>query len=78
METIDEQIIVGAIFRNNTVKPRWFIWNDRKYQIKEVTFNWKSRIGSDTISHFSVSDGKNLYEISLSQKYLSWKLEKVA
>jgi len=78
MEMIDERIAVGAVFQDNVVKPRWFIWNNRKYEVKEITFRWKNRVGADVFSYFSVSDGNNLYQLSLSQKHLLWTLEKVA
>lgn len=78
MEMIDERIAVGAVFQDNVVKPKWFIWNNRKYEVKAITFRWKNRIGADVVSYFSVSDGNNLYQISLSQKHLLWTLEKVA
>ena len=74
---INEKIKVGAVFENQLVKPRWFIWQNKKYQVKEITFTWKGKEGEAALLHFSVTDGANLYELCLNQKTLGWVLIKV-
>jgi len=75
--TIDEPITVGAVFRGTLVKLRWFIWKDRRYVVKETTFSWRSRQGEAVMAHFSVTDGSTLFELSLNQRTLAWRLEKI-
>ncbi len=76
--TIDERIDVGAVFKKNLVKPKWFVWKSRKYDIKEVTYTWQDASGEARMVHFAVSDGATLFEISLNLSSLEWRLEKSA
>ena len=73
----NEPIQVGAVFRGNRLKPLWFIWNGRRYKIKEVTYTWNDRNGEEKLYHFSVSDGKTLYEICFNDNNLTWHLIRV-
>ena len=57
------------------IKPIRFKWSGRLLEIKEITYFWKSKEGQSTIYHFSVSDGKTLYELSFDTTSLIWKLE---
>ncbi len=76
-EHVDEPVQVGVVFRNNVVSPKWFVWNNRKYPVKEVTYIWHIRRGEAPLLYFSVTDGTNLYELSFNQKTLQWYLSKV-
>jgi hypothetical protein len=75
---IEEKISVGAIFGSATggkLKPLWFFWNKRKYQIKEVTYGWMTKEGKATVYHFSVKDeNDNLFEITYNNESLVWKV----
>lgn len=73
---INEKIKVGAVFGNNEVKPKWFIWKNNRYEIKETTYTWKTSQGEMPLLHFSVTDGSTLFELVLNQKTLNWILEK--
>ena len=75
---INEPVDVGAVFSGNRIRPKWFIWNSRKYQIKEITYTWRDKKGQARIIHFSVTDGATLFELSLNQNSLSWCLEQVS
>jgi hypothetical protein len=71
---IDDPIKVGAVFSRGGVKPVWFTWNKREIRIREVTLTWKTREGSAGILHFSVTDGRGLYEICYNAESLDWRL----
>ena len=73
---INESIDVGAVFGKNKVKPKWFIWNGRKHEIKEVTYMWHDKQGETEFLYFALTDGKTVFEVSLNQKDLSWQLLK--
>ena len=73
---IDEPIDVGAVFSKNKIKPKWFVWNNRKYEVKETTYIWHDNQGEAKFIHFAVTDGATLFELSLNQKTLAWRLEK--
>lgn len=71
-------IEVGALFRGGRILPCMFVWQKRRYKIKEITCFWKEKNGTDELYHFSVTDGINLYYIALNARYMSWRLLKVA
>lgn len=74
---INEPILVGVIFSSGRIIPRFFIWNKRKYQIEEVTYFWRSKIGSFPIFHFAVTSYDSVYEISYNPNTSKWLIEKV-
>ena len=75
---INEKIRVGVVFDNDSIKPKWFIWNNNKYDIKKTTYTWQSKRGEMPLLHFSVTDGASLFELTLNQKTFSWMLEKIS
>ncbi|MBI5361120.1 MAG: hypothetical protein HZA48_11130 [Planctomycetes bacterium] len=75
---INEKIKAGVVFEGAFIKPKWFLWNNRKYNVKEILFQWKSAEGAAVIIHFSVSDGTSMYELTFNQKTLDWILDKTA
>ena len=73
----EEPIEVGAIFRAGKIIPKWFTWKDRKYQVKEITFEWKDKRGDDSLHCFSLNDGANIYQVYFNNKLLHWRLVKI-
>ena len=71
---IQEPIKVGAVFTNGLVKPAWFIWNDRRYEVHEVTMRWQTREGTASVLHLGVTDGASLFELAFNQQTLHWCL----
>ena len=74
---INQKIKVGAVFEGSLIKPKWFIWVNKKFEVKKVAMRWKSIQGAAVILHFSVTDEKTLYQLSLNQKTMEWTLEKI-
>ncbi|OGS39401.1 MAG: hypothetical protein A2551_00590 [Elusimicrobia bacterium RIFOXYD2_FULL_34_30] len=74
---VNQKVKIGAVFEGLNIKPKWFFWINKKFEVKNITYQWKSKIGDATIIHFSVSDGTNLYELSFNQKTLEWRLENI-
>ncbi len=73
---IKEIVKVVAVF-DKGMRPAKFKWNGRVYSIKEVTYEWKSMQGMAQVSHFSVTDGASLYELSYNPSTMAWTLEGV-
>jgi hypothetical protein len=76
---IGESIKVGVVFGVNCIggkkiKPVWFIWKERQYRIKEVTYTWTNKEGSASVHYFSVTDDQNLYEIAYNTETMVWRL----
>lgn len=61
----------------NSIRPVWFDWRRRKYEVREVTYSWRERQGEATILHFAVSDGANLFELAYNAAGLTWALAAV-
>lgn len=75
---IQDTISVVALFGlPYKLKPIRFKWSERTFEVREVTYSWKTREGQVDIYHFSVTDGKSLYELSFNTSSLVWKLERV-
>ena len=76
---IGEPIKVGVVFGANCIgekkiKPVWFIWKEKQYHIKEVTYTWTNKEGNSSVHYFSVTDGQNLYEIAYNTETMVWML----
>ncbi len=73
---IDKIIQVGAVFKGGNILPRWFNYENKRYDIKEVNYQWEDFDGMEKLMFFAVSDGTNSYEIAFNLKRLIWKLNK--
>ena len=76
-ESIKGRIEVLTWFKGGKIYPRVFIWNNKAYKIKQITYNWQERQGQETLSCFSVNTGLDLYQISFNNTTLSWHLDKI-
>ena len=74
---LNEAIEVGVLFGSRGVRPVWFRWQGRRVEIKTVTLHWRHWEGWEMISHFTVSDDLNLYELILRHQALTWRLCRV-
>ena len=74
MVELDDPVQVGVFFEEVKVHPVWFRWRGRKIQIQRVTMHWHSTQGRVSLSHFAVSNGLNLYELTLNHQDLTWRL----
>ena len=72
---LNEEIKVGAVFKNGNVFPKWFQSRSKKIIVEEITYSWKRKNGENNLIYFSVSDGVNLYELSFQPDSLLWNLE---
>ncbi len=71
---IKESIRVGALFEKGRVRPVWFMWQSRRYAIREVTLYWQDRQGTDLQSHFGVHAEGGFFELMLNHISLCWWL----
>jgi hypothetical protein len=73
---VGETISVIASFgRSHRIKPVRFNWSGKLFEIKEITYTWKTMEGKKNIHHFSVTDGRSLYELTFDTDSLLWRLE---
>lgn len=71
-ETISVIASFGLPYR---IRPVKFNWSGRLFEIKEITYTWNTKEGKKNIYHFSVTDGKSLYELIFDADSLTWRLE---
>lgn len=76
-DCIDEQIEVLALFKSAKILPQMFVWKNKNYEIKKVTYNWQERFGRETVSYFSVNTDTDLYQISFNNTSCVWKIDKI-
>ena len=75
---IGENISVIASFGlAYKIRPVRFKWSGKLREVKEITYSWTVKEGQSTIYHFSVTDGKTLYDLSFNSASLLWRLEKL-
>jgi len=70
-------IKVGAVFKGSKIVPKWFIWEGRRYEVKEINYVWQDYQGREKIHCFSVTDGVNNYELAFHSEKMVWKLNKI-
>ena len=76
-EWLNETIDVLAFFKAAKLHPRAFLWKNRLYKIKNVTYAWQERRGQELISYFSVRTRSNLYQISFNNTSFGWRIDKI-
>jgi len=76
-EDLNERIDCLALFKSSKIYPQKFIWKNKEYEIKTITYNWQERSGSEIIYYFSVSTGVDLYQISFNNTSLRWQIDKL-
>jgi len=57
------------------LRPVRFRWAGRLFDVKEITYSWQTQEGRAKVYHFSVSDGKSLYELAFDTNSLIWRIE---
>lgn len=78
LQRIREHIRVAVVFGPGPkIRPVWFDWRRQKHSVREVTYHWRHRAGSDLILHYSVTDGTALYELIYNATEQLWILESV-
>jgi hypothetical protein len=73
-ETISVVASFGMPYR---IKPVRFRWNGKLFEVQEITYTWQTKEGQTKIHHYSITDGKTLYELSFNTVSLLWRLETV-
>ena len=78
MRNIREDVRVAVIFGpENNIRPVWFDWRRRKYEVREITYTWQEREGEATLLRFAVTDGANLFELTFNSADRIWSLAAV-
>jgi len=78
-QKINQLVKVGVRFsgEKDKVEPVWFFWDHKKREIDRVHFYHRSFKGEAPLHHFSVSVGRDVFQLTFDGKRLDWKLDKV-
>jgi hypothetical protein len=71
------RIEVLACFKQGKIYPRKFIWNNKEYNIENITYHWQERQGQEVLNFFSVCSSGQLYQISFSNASYCWSLNQL-
>jgi len=77
MDTGEKISVIVSFGPRYRIRPVRFKWSGRTFEVKEITYMWKTNEGQNLIHHFSVTDGKSMYELTFDATSLTWKLEGV-
>jgi hypothetical protein len=73
-ETINVIASFGLPYK---IRPLKFKWSGKFFEVKDITYTWQTKEGQNNIYHFSVTDGRTLYELSFDVHSLLWKIENI-
>lgn len=73
--TTSERITVGVVYGDQgRIKPEWFVWNGREYQVTGINHIWRDKAGREVLVFFSVSDAANTYLLCYNTVQLQWTI----
>ncbi|MBM3252617.1 MAG: hypothetical protein FJZ11_07575 [Candidatus Omnitrophica bacterium] len=76
-DLLNEIISVSVFFEKGKIIPQSFVWRKNLYQIKQITYFWQERQGSELVSFFSVDTGTDIYQLSFNNNSFGWRLDKI-
>ena len=68
----------GMSFPHHKIKPRSFVWQNREYDVEEITYVWRETIGDAFIYHFAVTECDSVFELCFNSTTMDWTLANVA
>jgi hypothetical protein len=74
IEQIIEPVDALASFSGGQIRPRAFLWNERRYNVDRVNLAYDARDGRDVIRYFVVTCGPNSFKLSFHPGEMSWNL----
>jgi hypothetical protein len=75
MEIGETISVIASFSMPYRIKPLRFRWSGKQFEIRDITYAWQTMEGQTKIYHFSVTDGRTLYELSFDTGSLLWKIE---
>jgi hypothetical protein len=76
-QEIGEKIKVMAVFKNGTIFPYIFEWNNRRHKIEKVNLSYQEREGT-SINYYFATESKGLVaKIKFNDKTMVWSIEEI-
>ncbi len=77
IEKINEPVQVIAKFEKGEVKPLYFSWQNRDYQVKKIEFVHSHSQGAAKLFFFSVVGIGANYELIFNSQNFTWRLGRI-
>lgn len=74
---IDEFIETACLFSSGQIKPLFFLWQKKLYQIQKIVFQFHKKIGREKVFYFSVETKTNACQLEFNSEKQTWKLLKI-
>ncbi len=76
-QVIGEKIKVMAIFKNGTIFPHIFEWNNRRYIIDKVNLAYQEREGNSINYYFAIESKGLVAKLKYNNSSMIWSLEEI-
>jgi hypothetical protein len=76
-QEIGEKIKVLAVFKNGTIFPHIFEWNNRRHKVDKVNLSYQEREGQSINYYFAVESGGLVAKLKYNDKGMDWSIEEV-
>ena len=75
----EQPIEVGVVFQRAQVRPVWFVWGKRRYDVHEVAHAWRQPQGQESSQahHYAVAAAGHMFELRMNPQTLQWSLGRV-
>lgn len=74
---MQEPVTVEAKFINGRLLPLNFTWRQSFFPIEKIYLTHSSRLGRETLYHFSLGSGQMVYELTFNNQTLNWRLIRI-
>lgn len=75
---LHEPIRVAVVFGPGAkLRPVWFDWKSRRYDVLETTFSWSAMKGAHRQLMFAVRGSGGLFELTYDTNSQAWELTRV-
>lgn len=74
---VNEKINVLAVFKNGTIFPYVFSWQERKRKVNKVNLRYQERIGSAINYYFAIESDGFIGKIKYNNESMIWTLEEI-
>lgn len=76
-QEIKEKIKVLAIFKNGTIFPHIFEWNNRRHKVDKVNLSYQEREGASINYYFAIESKGLIAKLKYNDKGMDWSIEEV-
>ncbi len=76
-QRLHETVVVAGVYHHSQFEPVWFDWQQKRYQIKQVTLVTDVKDGGVNKRLYSVQAGNDIYRLEFNRDTDDWILKAV-